>query len=274
MDSLKKLGAALSAHYEKLILSAILLALLGTAALLPLRVSRNQETIRQAMESGIRARKKEASPVDVSAHERVLRRVQLEPHLSLDGDHNLFNPVTWRPGSDGTLFKVVRGDEDGPGGLSATAIRPLDFTVEFDGVQRSGDSLRYRFLVLDQSKGGRTTRPRQVYLSEGVSSRNDPFVLTKVNGPAEEPASVEIRFADSTETATITPDNPYRRVAGYEADLVHDKLGNRFSNVRARQPGGIRLGSQTYIVVAITHDTVTVQSSTHKRWNIRLKGTP
>lgn len=272
MDQIKKLGAILGAHYEKIILSVILLALLGAAGFLPFRVAQNREMIRQALELGERARKKESQPVDTSNYESALRRLKVPPKLELAGDHNLFNPVLWKRGGDGVLFKVVRGDEDGPGGLIATEIRPLHFVVEFDGVQASGESLRYKFKVLDEAKGGRTARPRQRYLAVGSSSKTDPFVLTKVVGPPEDPTLIEFRFADSTETATVSPELPFKRVAGYEADMVHEKLGTKFNNVRTKQPGGIRLGSQTYNIVAINKDEVTVQSSTSKRWIVRRKG--
>jgi hypothetical protein len=274
MDALKKFGAIFGSHYEKIILSVILLALLAAAAYLPFRVSQNRDMIREVLELDVRTRKKESQPADTVPYEQMLKRAKTPPKLQLSGEHNLFNPVVWKKGRDGTLFKVVKGDEDGPGGLIVNAIRPLYFTVEYDGVQASGESLRYKFIVLDEAKGGRSARPRQVYLSLGSSAKNDPFVVTKVNGPTDNPTSVEVRFADSTETATVSKEKPFRRVAGHEADMAHEKLGSRFSNVRAKQPGGIRLGAQTYIIVAITKDEVTIQSSTSKRWTVPLKGTP
>ena len=230
--------------------------------------------IREVLELDVRTRKKETEPVDTAKADVAIKRLQAQPRLSLSGDHNLFNPVVWKRGRDGSLFKVVKGDEDGPGGLTVAAIRPLHFSIEYDGVQTSGESTRYKFVVLDESKGGRTARPRQLYLGVGSSAKNDPFVVTKVNGPPEDPQSIEIRFSESTETATISREKPFRRIAGYEADLAHEKLGARFSNVRAKQPGGIRLGQQTYNIVAITKDEVTVQSSTSKRWTVALRGTP
>ena len=272
MDQLKKLGEAFANHYEKIILSVILLALLAAAALLPFRVAQNRETIRQALELGERARKKEQQPVDTAAFESSLKRLRKAPDLDLSGGHNLFNPVVWKKGRDGTLFKVVKGDEDGPGGLSISGIRPLKFVVEYDGIQTSGETKRYRFRVLDEGKGGRGGGKRQVFATTDAASKKDLFVVTKVNGPADDPVSLEIRLTDSGQVATVSKEAPFERIAGYEADLEHKKLGGRFTNVRAKQPGGIRLGSQTYNIVAITKDEVTVQSSTSKRWTVRLKG--
>lgn len=274
MDSLKKFGAVFASHYEKIILSAILLALLGAAAFLPFRVAQNRQTIEQALETLGRPSKKESEPVDTSTADRLLRRARLTPELELSGDHNLFNPVLWKSAPNGMPFKMVRGDEDGAGGLSVVAIRPLHFRVDFEGIQMSGDSIRYKFVVVDQAKGGRTARPRQHYMGVGSASKRDPFVVAKVNGPEAEPTSLEIRFVGSNDSAVVSLEKGYERIAGYEADMVHEKVGSKYFNVRAKQPGGIRLGAQTYNIVAITKDEVTLESSSRKRWTIRLKGTP
>jgi hypothetical protein len=108
---------------------------------------------------------------------------------------------------------------------------------------------------------------------------NDPFVITEVQGPPENPTGIAVRFPNSTETAVISREKSYSRVAGYEADLVHSNLNARFANVRAKQPrtgqpSVLRLGAESYNIVAITKDEVTVESSTsNKRWTIPLKGT-
>ncbi len=268
---MKQIGAALGNHYEKVILSVILLALLGTAAYLPFRVAQSRETIRQALERIRSGKKKGPQPVDTVAMEAVLRRLRVEPKLDLSGEHNLFNPVVWKKGDNGVFYKVVRGDEEGPGGLEVTEIRPLELKVALEGAQHSGDTLRYRFQVVDESKHGHFAAPHPVFLSKGTSSKRDPFTIVDVNGPPENPTSIEIRFPDST-TAVVGRETPFNEVAGYEADMVQTKLGTRFSNIRARQPGGIRLGMQMYNVVAITKDAVTVESNTGKRWTIHLKG--
>jgi hypothetical protein len=274
MDSLKKYGAVFSAHYEKIILSVILLALLAAAALLPFRVAQNREMIRQALELGERTKKKEREPVDTDPYKETLRREKAKSQLELSGDHNLFNPVVWKRSPNGKLIKVVKGDEDGPGGLVVSEIRPLHLVIEYDGVVTNGDNLRYQFTILDETKPGRNRSGTKRTFAPNVSQKSDLIIVTKLTGPPDNPSAVEFRFADSTETATITKEQPYSRIAGYEADLVHEKMGTPFKNVRTKQSQGIRLGTQTYNIVAITKDEVTVQSSTSnkKRWTVRRKG--
>lgn len=275
MDAFKKLGAVFANHYEKVILAVILIALLGAAAFLPFRVAQSRDTIREALAQSAKKAKKETKPADTAEHEAALKKAKSPPKLDLSGEHNLVNPVVWKKGRDGNLFKVVKGDEEGPGGLSVVQIRPLYLSIAYEGTQPAADSVRYRFSILDENKGGRSARPRPIFASIGSAGKSDPFVVTKiVSGTPENPTAIEIRFADSTETAVLSADQPFKRIAGYEADLVHEKVGAKFNNVRAKQQGGIRLGSQTYNIVAITKDEVTVQSNTQKRWTVGRKGSP
>jgi hypothetical protein len=229
--------------------------------------------IRQTLELETRVKKKESPPVETAGYEEIIRREKLPPKLQLSGEHNVLNPVVWKRSPNGKLIKVVKGDEDGPGGLVVSDIRPLHLVIDYEGVVTNGDTLRYKFLILDETKSGRGKSGTPRTFAMNNSSKNDVLVVTKANGPADNPESVEFRFSDSTETAVVTKDQPFRRIAGYEADLTHEKLPSRFMNVRTKQPAGIRMGSQTYNIVAITKDEVTVQSSTsNKRWTVRRKG--
>lgn len=277
MDSVKKIGAVLGSHYEKLILSVILLALLAAAGFLPFRVSQNRQTIQDAIDLPKKKAKKEMQAVDTSTVDDILKREKSAPILSLSGQHNLFNPLVWKKGKDGLLYKVG-GEEDGPGGLIVNAVRPLYLTIEFEGAMTSGDNIRYRFRVLDEAKAPKGAKARQVSAALNQAKKDDPFVVTKVvEGTPEDPTSVEFRFSDSNETVKLAKGAVFKRLSGYEGDLLHSKLGAKFPNVRQKQenkqPQVIRLGSHAYNIVAITKDAVTVESSTSKkRWTVRLKG--
>lgn len=272
MERLKQFIELLKNHYEKIILSVILLALLAAAAYLPYRVSRNRAVIREIMETGSRAPKKSPEPVELEPYKEAIQRVGKEPQLELSGEHNVFNPHLWKRSPDGRLVKIEKGDEEGPGGLAVTAIRPLYLTITFEGAQARNESIRYHFVVVDET--AKSSRRANRFVSLNSPAKGDPFLLTKVNGPPEKPESLEVRFTDSAETATINQEQPYRRVAGYEADLVH-RLGPKFNDARAKQPGGIRLANESYNIVAINPDGVTIESTkTSKRWTIRLKSAP
>lgn len=272
MEQLKKYGAVFALHYEKIILSVILLALLAAAALLPFRVSQNREMIRQALELEGRTKKKEREALDTSVYEDVLKHEKTAPKLSLSGEHNLLNPVVWKKGPNNKLIKVVKGDEDGPGGLVVSQIRPLNLVIEYDGVVTNGENLRYKFTILDESKGSRSRTARTYAVNS--AAKNDLVILTRVVGPTDNPTSLEFRFQDSTESASVSKEQPFKKIAGYEADLTHEKLGTNLKNLRAKQAQPVRIGTHSYIIVAITKDEVTVQSvASKKRWTVRRKGT-
>lgn len=274
MEQLKKLGDILKDHYEKIILGVVLLALLGAALYLPIRVSQNQQAIQEARDKIERAPRQQSQPVDTSRAAALLKRAERPPALVLAGEHNLFNPHVWKRTPDGNLIRIRSVEEEGPAGLTLLETRPLYFRVAFEGVQASGDNVRYQFGVTDETAGGGRPRKTPRFLTVGQLVREVPFLLQKVNGDPKDPTSVEIRLKESNEVVTIARDQPYARVAGHEADLRHDALGGKqFKDVRARQ--NLTLGSEAYNVVAITKDTITLQSSkTQKRWTIQLKGSP
>lgn len=273
MEQLKKFGDIFQQHYEKIILGVVLLALLGAALYLPIRVSQNRQAIQEARDKTERIPRQQSQPVDTARAEALLKRAARPPALELADGHRLFNPDLWKRNPNGDLLRIRTGEEEGPAGLVLVETRPLYFRVAFEGVQASGDNVRYQFGVTDETAGGGRARKTPRFLSVGQPVREVPFLLQKVNGDPRDPASVEIRLRESNEVMTITKDEPFARVAGHEADLRHDALGKNFKAVRARQ--NLTLGSEAYNVVAVTQDALTLQSSkTQKRWTIRLKGSP
>jgi hypothetical protein len=273
MEQIKKLGDIFKDHYEKIILSVVLLALLVSAVLLSLRVSENRRTIQEARDRRERVPRQQSEPVSTAEAERLLQFVARPPAFTLDPQHSLFNPHVWKRTQNGDLLRIRTGEEEGPAGLALVETRPLLFRVSFDGVQASGDNLRYQFGVTDEA-AGRSGRKVSRFLSPGQTVREVPFLLTRVVGEPASPTAVEIRFKDGNETFTVTSEQPFQRVAGFEAELRHDVLGGRqFRNVRAKQ--NLTLGSQAYNVVAITRDSLTLQHpATQKRWTVRLTDAP
>lgn len=271
MEQLKKLGEIFKDHYEKVILGVVLLALLGAALYLPVRVAQNRQAIQEAQDKIERIPRQQSQPVDTARAVALLKRVGRTPALELAGDHFLVNPHTWKRTPNGDLIRIRTGEEEGPAGLTLLETRPLYFRVAFEGVQASGDNVRYQFGVTDETAGGARPRKTLRFLTVGQPVREVPFVLQKVNGDARDPASVEIRLKESNDVVTIAKDQPFARVAGHEADLRHDALGKQFKGVRARQ--NLALGSEPYNVVAVTKDTITLQSSkTQKRWTVQSRG--
>src|SRR5262245_12068099 len=127
MEFLKK-------HYEKIILSVVLLGLAGVAAMLPIRVNKEKENEEARKQQLLAAPVKAMEDINLSTNRAVLEKVKAPIQFDIAGRHNLFNPVPWVQTPAGALIKVQTGNEIGIQALEVTAIKPLDLIVKFDEV--------------------------------------------------------------------------------------------------------------------------------------------
>jgi hypothetical protein len=116
----------LKKHYEKVILSVVLLGLAIAAAMLLLRVAAERERLDEVRRMNLVTAPRAIEPIDVSTNSSRSEPVATPRlRLSLHGTNNLFNPVQWQRRADQRLDKIVTGDETGPGALRITDIKPL-----------------------------------------------------------------------------------------------------------------------------------------------------
>jgi len=265
MEFLKK-------HYEKVVLSVVLLGLLVAAALLPIWVANEKRALEEIENSIISTPREELKPVNLSTNEAVLQRLQKAEHLRLSSGHNVFNPVLWKRRPDGTLLKIQTGTEEGPAALSIVRISPLYLRIEFDGPGGTGDNLQYRFRIAreaERSPGKRAPTTRSV---PNVGSKNDIFLLKEMK-PKDNPTEFALELADTKETVIVTKDKPFSQVAGYVADLKYDPEKLTFLN--RRLDDRLIFAGDTNKIVAITATNVTVEAlSNTKRTTIIYKATP
>jgi len=259
MEFLKK-------HYEKIILSVVLLGLAGVAAYLPIRVNAEKQREEERKQNLIGAPAKPFPPVDLTTNEAVLVKVKTPIKFDISGRHNLFNPVQWVKRPNGELIKVQTGDEIGIGALQVTAITPLNMTITFDGI--AGDptqlkdpkDLKYQITVTREtmSSGGKSVR------AFTVGQPNNLGTLKEIIGPADNPTGVKFLPLGETEVLTITRDKPYSRVIGYSADVFYspDKIARK----------GMRKGdafaipaNDLYTIVNIEKDTVVFQAKSNQK---------
>src|SRR5688572_12042948 len=129
MEFLKK-------HYEKLILSVVLLGLAVVAATLPMKVNEEKQKEEDRKISLIGAKVTPFAPVDLSTNRQVLEKVKAPIKFDIAGKHNLFNPVPWVQHPNGELLKI-QGNA-GIDALQVTAINPLRMIMSFDEVIPTG----------------------------------------------------------------------------------------------------------------------------------------
>jgi hypothetical protein len=265
MESLRKIGQACTQHYEKLILS-FSLVVLAAAVVILYQASQTEERVTTAQ--GIeydRRRVKAVEPVDISRHDEALKRIQNPPKLNYSAPHNLFNPVKWqRNPKDNTLLKIATGKEVGPDNMVATRIQPLYTTLTYD--RPSGTGGYFVSMAREAAERPSDRGKRQHFVSLGPStttSRNPFFTLKEVKGQNEETPELVLELTDAQERVTISTNQPYKRVDGYEADLKYNVDGKAFPKLRVGS--SIRVASEDYKIVAINPTEVVLSSSLNDR---------
>lgn len=261
-------------HYEKIILSVVLLGLAVAAAYLPIEVSKVQQSLDQTTQEVDRLPVKPLEPMDLSTNELAVARVEKPmPVPFASQGHNVFNPGRWVRTQDGGMAP----EEDfGIDQLAATRIVPLYTRIEFLGVRSSEVSVRYQIQVTrEASEKASDQRPKLRFMTPGErdSSKDTLFVFREVQGPPEAPTGVVIELVEEGRSVTISEDKPFEEVDGYAADLRHLTTNRNYTDQRV--DSRLALSGETYIIVAIGPADVTLENvHSHKRTTIHLDAAP
>ncbi|HTG43783.1 MAG TPA: hypothetical protein VK633_04560 [Verrucomicrobiae bacterium] len=249
----------LKAHYEKIILSIVLLGLAAVAALMPVRVAQERER-QEAREGEITNPKvKEYQPLDLTTNAAVLARLAEPPRLRLAGEHNLFNAVRWQKRADGGLIKI---SEAGANALEIQDIRPLRFGLIFDEVAGTPQEVRYQLSVLNEvQRAGRPT-PRIA----GVKEKNNMFTIEEVIGEPGNPTALKVTLAGDKEPVTIGPGKPFEKIIGYTADVRYPPDDKQWKNLKVKDE--VTLAGETYNIVAITQNEVVLSAKSNKKQTV------
>jgi len=246
----------LKAHYEKIILSVVLVGLAAVAALMPMRVAQERER-QAARESEITNPKvKEYQPLDLTTNAAVLARLEQPGRLKLDGEHNVFNPVVWQKTPDGGVKKVT---DVGPSAVEIQDIRPLRLALGYDKVEGTPQETRYQLSYLNETQRSGRPTPRIA----GIGEKNNMFTIQGITGETNNPTSLQVLIAGDKEPVTIGPDKPYERIVGYTADLNYPPANKQFKNQRVKDE--IPIGGETYNIVAITPSEVVLSAKSNKK---------
>lgn len=259
-------------HYEKILLSVVLVLLTGAAGTMPFLITQSQEKIETATKSP-RIVVKQYESISLDERRQELGQLQEKVQLDLPDDHNLLNPVPWKQRPDGSIYPVTQ--ENPKQAIEILEITPLYMRVRFLGVRGSGDAVQYNFgITLEaaaaQYKSRRSERRR--VLDINVAYSDHPFVLREVEGTPQNPTSFTLVISDTGEQITVTPSQPFERIDGYKADLrVIAPSERTYRNLY--RGDRIAIGDQTYNIVAIDENEVTVANTkSGKRTTVRAGG--
>jgi hypothetical protein len=268
MESLKKFLEIGRQHYEKVLLSLVLIGLGGAVYYLYLASQKENKKIQEYMRTQEERPVKGVRVADLTSFQEVEKRLANPPAISLSAPHNLFNPVKWQKRPDGTLFKIESGKEIGPSALSVAAIRPLHMIISVDRPASSGFWMVITNETISPGRPGHRF-PQFVSLT---ATNTRVFVLREVR-PPDDPKEWIVELLDSAEKVTITKEQPYQQVIAHEADLKYDAENRLIPKVRAGQK--IRLSGEEYNIVAINAKEVLLSAvSNDRRFAIPLASSP
>ena len=262
MDFVKK-------HYEKVLLSVVLLGLAVAAALLPMKVSSIREEITKNIPN---PKPKQFKPYDLSTNEVVMGRLKAPDAFTLSGQHNLFNPLRWQKKPDGELVKIRFGTEQGAAALKFVKATPLRTILAYEGITGAGDSLRYRVGLTREGDKNAANRAKKT-LTLTVGSKSLGVELKEVKGAKDSPSELVLEIEDG-QKVSITAEKTFTKVAGWMADLRYPPENNKpFNNTRV--DATIVLGGETYNIVAISENEIVVSAkSSSKRTTVKLNPAP
>jgi hypothetical protein len=263
MDFIKK-------HYEKILLSTVLLGLVGALVFLPVLISRDKQE-QEDMKNGIIHGKPTPLPeLDLSRQDDILKRLDTSYELDFDTTNKLFNPLEWQKTVDGRIVKVDTGV--GPQVAVVEKITPLYFSLSLDSVVTNalGTPPRYMIYVERQASPNPAFRRRTQRFVSTDDPRKDLFTLLQVVGTPENPSELVFKLADTGETAVVSKDKPFQRVDAYMADLKYDP--EKLSRTAQRVGADLKFADDDYNIIAINqNEVVLLQQSNQKKWTLRYE---
>ena len=255
-------------HYEKIILAVVLIGLTVVVVLLPSRLDSS------APPSSASAATNGVAPLDVSTNINALKDLEELPHVVLSGTNNLFNPLLWRKLSNGQLFKSLSDKDFGPGAVAfSKPPTPLYLILSFDSVSSSNQYVIGVTQEASKDPNKRSKKPVYANLNESTEF----FKLVDVVGDRDAPTQLVLEMKDNKERVNISKDKPYKRVAGYKADLQYlpkDKADTK-TFVERKVGDALIFESDTNNIVDIRSNEVVLSAvSTGKRTTIKLNTAP
>jgi hypothetical protein len=259
-------------HYEKILLGLVLLALVLAIAFLPFKISSERQNLEDIRSKLTHPKIKPLTNLDLTVSEAALKRMATKPLVDFTTTNKVFNPVPWQKAADGHLIKV----EDrniGPKAVTITKITPLYLILTFDNITFDANN-QPKYVIGVQKEADPVASHRtkkQTYAR--VGDKNDVFVLSSIKGKPEDPSEITLTLNDTSETAVLTKEKPFRRVDAYMADIKYAPENKTWAT---RRVGALLpFNNEEYNIVAITQNEVVLSAkSNQKKWTVTYNASP
>ena len=259
MDFIKK-------HYEKILLCAVLLGLVGALVMMGFIIELDKQKSQDMKNNFFGGKVQPLPELDFTMQTNLVDRLQSPLDLDFSTTNKLFNPVQWQKDVNGKLIKITGDNVVGPGAAVVTKITPLNFVLTLDAVETNAQPPGY-FISVERQDATfpQQRRPQRHYASLG--EKNPVFTITNVIGPADNPDKLILKLSDGG-SATVSKDKPFQRVDGYSADLKYDPEGLKW--LGRRVGADLKFAGDDYNIVAIHENEVILSAqSNQKRTTLR-----
>lgn len=249
-------------HYEKIILSVVLLALVGLLLAMWVVIMSDKQKMRDMQTQLVGGRPVRLPPLDLSHQNDVLARLKQPPDWDFSETNKLFNPVEWQR-VNGTIKKIENSREVGPYAMIVVRIMPLYFQISLDDVDTNTITPRYKISVEHQGAAVPAMRravPHYVATNETVRG---VFRLDSVKGLPDNPTELVLTLLSGGEKVTISKKQPLRRVEGYSADLRYDPENKKFDNQRVGDH--LFFANEDHNIVAIDQNEVILLAQSNQK---------
>ena len=263
-------------HYEKIILSVVLLCLAGVAAWLAIQVQYLKEDLASQVDAVTPKDPVTVQPVPSARYSNILYRATNAMKMDLSKSNKVFAPQQ--------IKMTPKGDKYRSGDIGANAVQVRGLTnlhLLIEGrVTGAADKLTYNLLVKREYElrpGNRSERA--VSVSPGGSSRKVDerlsLKLLEAKGAVGETTEmiVEMTLDGEKETITVSKDKPFKRRLSYAADLFYPPDNQNLG--LKRETEDIVIGGETNNIVAIRETEVVLSSNqSTKRTILKVKPSP
>jgi hypothetical protein len=266
MDFVKK-------HYEKILLSVVLLGLMGVLVFMLYLIPSDRQRLADIRLSIISRAVKPLDPLDLTRETNVSARLHSPYKLDFSATNKLFNPVQWQKTPDGRLIKIASGNEVGGGAAVVTKITPLCLILTLDSIETNSiatNEFVARYVISMERQASalpaqRSKRQHYASVGEKVGEKNDAFTIREVSGSLADPGTLKliVQLTDTGERATLSKDKPFRRTDGYSADLKYDPEGKKWQGQRIGTI--LKFAGDDNIIVAINQDTVILLARSNQK---------
>jgi hypothetical protein len=254
MEFLKK-------HYEKIILSVVLLALVGVLLAMWVVIMADKQKMMDMQMQLVKGKPVLLPPLDMSRQDDVLARLKEPPAWDFSETNKLFNPVQWQK-DGGKLKKIENSRTVGPYAVTIARIIPLYFVLRLDSVDTNTITPHYKISVEHQAAAAPAMRrPVPHYVAIGESVKN-LFRLDKIQGPPEDPTELILVMPDGS-TNVVKKAEPFRSVEGYAADLRYDPENLKKDNQRVGDH--LIFANEDHNIVAIDQNEVVLLAQSNQK---------